>query len=204
MADRMRDAARVLARLHQVTPAEIDLAQEPFVPALEEIERWSRTLGTVDPALVSGWETVADLLRDRSPVPMAPAIVHGDFRLGNLLSVDRRITAIIDWEIWSVGDPRVDLGWFLLNADPDTYRRPTPYVGTTPALTELVSTYAAEQGSDAPAELDWFVALAAFKSTATWGLIVKHNRRRPEPDGEIESMAEVLPRLLARARGLVH
>ena len=204
VADRMRDAARVLARLHQLTPAEIGLAQEPYVPAPEEIERWSRTLGTVDAALVPGWQTVAELLRDRSPVPMAPAIVHGDFRLGNLLSVDRQVTAIIDWEIWSVGDPRVDLGWFLLNADPDTYRRPTPYVGTTPALTELTSTYAAEQGSDAPEGLDWFVALAAFKSTATWALIVKHNRRRPEPDAEIEAMAEVLPRLLARARGLVH
>jgi aminoglycoside phosphotransferase (APT) family kinase protein len=203
MADRMRDAARVLARLHQVGPAEIGLAREPFVPAPEEIERWSRALRTVDPALVPGWETVAELLRDRSPAPIAPAIVHGDFRLGNLLSVDRRVTAIIDWEIWSVGDPRVDLGWFLLNADPDTYRRPTPYVGTTPALADLISAYAAEWGSAAPEGLDWFVALAAFKSTATWALIVKHNRRRPEPAGEIESMAKDLPRLLARARGLV-
>ena len=119
------------------------------------------------------------------------------------MSHDRRITAIIDWEIWSVGDPRVDLGWFLLNADPDTYRRPTPYVGTTPTAADLISTYTAELGSDGPQELDWFVALAAFKSTATWALIVKHNRRRAEPAAEIESMSKDLPRLLARARGLV-
>ena len=37
-----------------------------------------------------------------------------------------RITAVVDWEIWSVGDPRVDLGWFLLNGDPDTYRPADP------------------------------------------------------------------------------
>ncbi len=55
---------------------------------------------------------------------MGPAVVHGDFRLGNLLAVDERITAVIDWEIWSVGDPRIDLGWFLVNADPETYRGP--------------------------------------------------------------------------------
>jgi aminoglycoside phosphotransferase (APT) family kinase protein len=211
VADRMRDAARVLARLHQVTPADIGLAQEPVVPAVEEIERWSRTLRTVDPDLIEGWEDVADLLRDHSPAPMAPAIVHGDFRLGNLLSVNRQVTAIIDWEISSVGDPRVDLGWFLLNADPDTYRRQTPYVGTTPVRADLVSTYAAELRHAVPAELkravpaelDWFVALAAFKSTATWALIVKHNRRRPEPDAELESMSGDLPRLLAQARDLV-
>jgi aminoglycoside phosphotransferase (APT) family kinase protein len=202
VADRMRDAARVLARLHQISPIDIGLEQEPVVPAVDEIERWSKTLRTVDPALVGGWEDVASELRARSPAPMPPVIVHGDFRLGNALSVGRQVTAIIDWEIWSVGDPRIDLGWFLLNADPETYRRPTPYVGMTPVLADLVSTYAAERGH-VPAELGWFVALAAFKSTATWALIVKHNRRRPEPDAELESMSEDLPRLLARARSLM-
>jgi aminoglycoside phosphotransferase (APT) family kinase protein len=204
VGDRLRDAAHVLARLHEVVPAQVGLAAEPVGSAIEEIERWSRTLGTVDPGLARGWEDVAEALRSRAPEPVPPAIVHGDFRLGNLLSVDRQVTAIIDWEIWSIGDPRVDLGWFLLNADPDTYRRPTPYVGSTPSPAELAATYAAERKSGPPAALDWFVALAAFKSTATWALIVKHNRRRPEPDAEIEAMSEDLPRLLARARDLVH
>ena len=54
---------------------------------------------------------------------MVEGIVHGDFRLGNLLAAGARIAAVVDWEIWSVGDPRVDVGWFLLNADPATYRR---------------------------------------------------------------------------------
>jgi aminoglycoside phosphotransferase (APT) family kinase protein len=59
-------------------------------------------------------------------------VVHGDFRLGNLLAVGERITAVIDWEIWSLADPRIDAGWFLTNCDPSTYRRDTP-VGVTPA-----------------------------------------------------------------------
>ena len=204
VAERMRDAARVLARLHRVTPGDVNLAAEPVVPAVEEIERWSRTLRTVDPTLVIGWEAVAASLHDRVPAALAPAIVHGDFRLGNLLSVGARVTAIIDWEIWTVGDPRVDLGWFLLNADPDTYRRPTPYVGSTPSRAELISTYAAELDRGVPASLEWFVALAAFKSTATWALIVKHNRRRRQPDAELESMTADLPRLLSRAHDLIH
>jgi len=129
--------------------------------------------------------------------------VHGDFRLGNLLAVAGRVTAVIDWEIWSVGDPRVDLGWFLLNADPDTYRRATAYVERVPRRAELVSAYAAELERDASEALDWFVALAAFKSAATWALIVKHNRRRPAPDPALERMSADLPRLLARARAAV-
>jgi aminoglycoside phosphotransferase (APT) family kinase protein len=48
---------------------------------LDEVERWCRTL--------------------------PPAVVLGDFRLGNLLAADERIAAVIDWEIWSVGDRRL-------------------------------------------------------------------------------------------------
>jgi hypothetical protein len=49
-------------------------------------------------------------------------------------------------------------------------------------------------------DLAWFMALACFKSAATWSLIVKHNRRRAAPRAELQAMAAVLPRLLDRAR----
>jgi hypothetical protein len=52
-------------------------------------------------------------------------------------------------------------------------------------------------------ELDWFCALACFKSTATWSLIIKHNLRRSGPDPELESMAPVLRQLLLRAGELL-
>jgi aminoglycoside phosphotransferase (APT) family kinase protein len=112
------------------------------------------------------------------------------------------VTAVIDWELWSVGDPRIDVGWFLANADPATYQRPTRYVGAVPALGELLDVYAGALVRD-PTDTAWFQALACFKSTATWSLIVKHNRRRDEPDPDVEAMAAVLPHLLARADELV-
>jgi aminoglycoside phosphotransferase (APT) family kinase protein len=129
-------------------------------------------------------------------------VVHGDFRLGNLLVVGPDVTAVVDWEIWTVGDPRVDLGWFLVNADPATYLRATRYAGRLPAPTELLDRYEQARGCTVPA-VAWFEALACFKSTATWGRIVKHNRRRAEPDAEVEAMALVLPHLLERARALL-
>jgi aminoglycoside phosphotransferase (APT) family kinase protein len=131
--------------------------------------------------------------------------VHGDFRLGNLLASGGRITAVVDWEIWSMGDPRVDVGWFLLNADPRTYERATRHSGSLPEPAELAAVYATAtgRGTGPVTELPWFEALASFKSAATWSLIVKHNRRRSSPDGQLEAMAPVLPRLLARARRLL-
>ncbi|MDT5175432.1 MAG: hypothetical protein QOG37_2683 [Mycobacterium sp.] len=201
VAERFRSAATTLAQLHRIQPRAIGLADEPVGTGVE-IERWCRTLETVDPALAPGWREVGAELAASVPSPLDPAVVHGDFRLGNLLAVEDRITGVIDWEIWSVGDPRVDAGWFLINCDPQTYRRPTPYVGRTPAPAELASVYQAAVGFPVP-DLAWFQALACFKSVATWSLIVKHNRRRTRPDASLESMSEALPHLLSRATQLL-
>jgi aminoglycoside phosphotransferase (APT) family kinase protein len=202
VANRMRNAARALAVLHSVRPARVGLADEPVVTLAEEVERWCQSLETVDDELVRGWPDVATRLRAAAPPPRPPAIVHGDFRLGNLLAVGPTVTAIVDWEIWSVGDPRVDLGWFLVNADPATYRRETRYATELPAPEALLDAYADELGFGVT-DVAWFRALACFKSTATWSLIMKHNRRRSEPDAETEAMTAVLPDLLDRAHAFL-
>jgi aminoglycoside phosphotransferase (APT) family kinase protein len=199
---RYRSAARVLAALHRLSPAELGLDGEPVVDAAAEVHRWCDTLRTVDPALVPGWQGVSDALLARVPAAVGPALVHGDFRLGNLLSAGTRIGAVIDWEIWSIGDPRIDAGWFLINSDPRTYRRVLAFAGVAPPVTELARIYRDELGREVD-ELAWFTALACFKSVATWSLIVKHNRRRRSPRAGLEAMVPTLPRLLARARSMI-
>ncbi|MCK0175009.1 MULTISPECIES: phosphotransferase family protein [Mycobacteriaceae] len=197
VAQRFRHAATTMAVLHEVAPESAGLAGEPVVGPADEIARWERTLSTVDPALAPGWDQVAAALRASLPDAAPPAIVHGDFRLGNLLADGAAVTAVIDWEIWSVGDPRVDVGWFLINSDPLTYRRPTAYVDVVPTRAELLACYGDIR------DVDWFAALACFKSCATWALIVKHNRRRATPDADLDAMAGALPHLLDRARNLL-
>ena len=202
VAERMRNAARTMAGLHALEPDGLGLSDEPLVGPGDEVDRWCRLLETVDEALAPGWEAVAVSLRAGAVPARSAAVVHGDFRLGNTLAVGARIAAVVDWEIWSVGDPRVDVGWFLANAAPGTYRRPTRYVDSLPVPAELVEIYCAALGHDVSA-LSWFQALACFKSTATWSLIVKHNRRRAAPDPAIEEMATALPHLLERTRELL-
>ena len=195
-------AAQVMARLHRLDPDSLGCGDEPVGDAATEIERWSATLATVDPELAPGWRDVADALRTALPAPVAAAVVHGDFRLGNLLAAGAEITAVIDWEIWSIGDPRIDAGWFLINSDPQTYHRGTPYDSHVPGIGRLAACYTEARETDV-ADLRYFMALACFKSTATWSLIVKHNRRRAEPRAELEVMAPVLPTLLTQARSLL-
>ncbi len=198
LGDRYRNACRAMAALHRLKPTALGLGDEPVVDPVAEVHRWSATLRTVDPALAPDWPEVRDALLHCGPSAMTPSVVHGDFRLGNLLAAGSRINAVIDWEIWSIGDPRIDAGWFLINCDPDTYRRVAPD-GMVPPIAELAALYRSEMGCEIT-DLAWFTALACFKSVATWSLIVKHNRRRAEPRAELEAMAAVLPRLLDRAR----
>ena len=193
MSARMRDANRVMRAMHTLDPATIGLGDEPVVAPAGELARWVRLAETVDPALVPGWEDVAGALAGSVPPSRAPAIVHGDYRLGNLLALGPRVTAVIDWEIWTVGDPRVDIGWFLVNADPATYGRTTPYTGALPTVDELATHHGPI------ADREWFEALACFKAAAVWARIVKHNRRRAQPDAGVEAMTATLPHLLRRA-----
>ncbi|MGZ4514136.1 MAG: phosphotransferase family protein [Mycobacterium sp.] len=199
---RYRNACRAMAALHGLSPSELGLDGEPIVDAIAEVWRWSETLQTVDAALVPDWPGARDALLSCAPTAMGPSVVHGDFRLGNLMAAGSRINAVIDWEIWSVGDPRIDAGWFLINCDPDTYRRVPGSTGMVPPVAELAGIYREELGREVT-DLAWFSALACFKSAATWSLIVKHNRRRRTPRTELEAMAATLPGLLDRVRSLL-
>jgi aminoglycoside phosphotransferase (APT) family kinase protein len=202
VVERYRSACRTVAALHRVSPVEVGLGAEPVVDPVAEVHRWCDTLQTVDAALVPDWHGVRDTLLGCAPTALGPSVVHGDFRLGNLMAVGADINAVIDWEIWSIGDPRIDAGWFLINCDPDTYRRVAAATGTAPPIAELARIY--QEGLGAPVDdLAWFVALACFKSAATWSLIVKRNRRRRSPRADVEAMAASLPRLLERARSII-
>ena len=198
---RYRNACRAMAALHRLSPIDLGLGGEPVMEPVVEVRRWCDTLQTVDAALVPGWPSVRDALLACPPTAMGPSVVHGDFRLGNLMAVGAHINAVIDWEIWSIGDPRTDAGWFLINCDPDTYRRVPASAGIAPPTAELTELYRHELGREVT-DLGWFTALACFKSAATWSLIVKHNRRRRTPRAELEAMAATLPRLLQRAQSM--
>ena len=63
-------------------------------------------------------------LRGRVPDPVPPTLVHGDYRIGNCLNEDGRITAILDWELSYVGDPRYDLGYISLAYEAGAFTHP--------------------------------------------------------------------------------
>ncbi|WP_319431793.1 phosphotransferase family protein [Mycobacterium sp. RTGN5] len=111
---------------------------------------------------------LADWLDGNRPPDGEPGIMHGDAHLNNVLL--RRdvpeVAAFVDWEMCTIGDPLLDLGWILVcwpdDPDPINAGRELAALGGLPSRTELIAAYAAAGGR--PTErLDWYVAMACFK-----------------------------------------
>jgi aminoglycoside phosphotransferase (APT) family kinase protein len=106
------------------------------------------------------------------PEPLPPTVVHGDYRLGNMMVSPHdptRITAVLDWEMGAIGDPRADVGYLLA-----TYTEPngrasalgsSPVTGEPgfPTRAQLVERYSERSGRDVQ-PLPWFEALALWKA----------------------------------------
>ena len=144
----------------------------------------------------TGSRDAADALLAAIPEPVPSTVVHGEYRLGNVLARDEDVVAIIDWELWSREDPRVDLSWFLSYLDASEQPsaiRPTPE--GMPTRAELLAVYEDAVGHPV-ADLAWFDAHARFKMAAIAAVINKHNRRREHPDPDQEALVPVIAALL--------
>lgn len=174
VARRARAAARMLAHLHAVDPAAAAPA-EAVTDWRDERERWVPTMATVDETLRRRAPQLLELLRATSPKSVAPALLHGDYRLGNLLCDGDEVRGIIDWEIWSVGDPRVDLGWFLVFTDPHHLPGASAPAEGMPDAAALEEEYSAARGAPLP-DMAWFHALARYKMAAIMGNNLQRHR----------------------------
>jgi len=196
---RARAAARMLAALHGVNLDAVGLGDEPPVTVEDEIERWVATFATVADEVRPGATACAERLRAGLPDPIPSTLIHGDWRLGNLLCNGTEIRAGIDWEIWARSDPRIDLAWFLLNADPDVHPTAVRHHPGMPGAAELLAEYESASGCK-PAAMPWFTALTLFKMGAVTALIVKHKRRVADPTAE--ALVPRIPVMIDRAISL--
>lgn len=115
---------------------------------------------------------VADLLAADVPRTQRHAVVHGDYRLGNLMitgSGEPKVKAILDWEMATLGDPLADVGYLLANyseaGSPDSALDLSPVTRRDgyPTAAELAERYAEASGLDL-SDLGWYRALAYWKS----------------------------------------
>jgi aminoglycoside phosphotransferase (APT) family kinase protein len=190
---RMLRAAETLPALHAVPLDKVPVDAEPLSPA-DELTRWARTMTAVPEHLVPDAARLHQRLACTVPAAVAPTLVHGDYRLGNLICHGTEPAALIDWEIWSVGDPRVELGWFLVFADGSNFPGVGRDVPGLPTADQLVSAYAA--GGRPVDELWWFDALGRYKMAAIMGHNLRRHLEGRHHDPDQERLPDTIRRLI--------
>jgi aminoglycoside phosphotransferase (APT) family kinase protein len=198
---RMLESARVLRRLHEVGVAALALDAPSPRDATGELERWNRTMHAVPVELRPGAEELLRRLAEEVPDDLPPVLLHGDFRLGNVLCRADRAVAVVDWEIWSVGDPRTDLGWFLLFADHRNFPALGREISGLPTEEELLDTYL--DGRTPLPALDWFRALGRMKMAAIMGHNLRRHREGRIHDPDQERLPPTIAAMIRTARDIL-
>jgi aminoglycoside phosphotransferase (APT) family kinase protein len=161
----------VLADLHSVDAASVGLGDfgRPAGFLDRQLKRWKMQLDASRSRDLPGIDELHDELSRAVPGSGAAGIVHGDYRLDNVIvGDDDRVAAVLDWEMATLGDPLADLGLFLVywDATADLPGGALPSAITPgrgfPTGDELIARYAERRRIDA-SRLPWYVALGFFK-----------------------------------------
>jgi aminoglycoside phosphotransferase (APT) family kinase protein len=130
-----------------------------------QLESYAEHEGWPGLAGLPGVDEIGAWLDAHRPKSFKPGILHGDYHFGNVLYDwnGPKMTAMVDWELTTLGDPLVDLGWLLSFWPPDgsTEGPVMPWTGF-PTRDEIVSRYADKTGADV-SNADWYEVLACYK-----------------------------------------
>jgi len=133
-----------------------------------QVDRWLTHLSGFKFRDIPGLDEAARWLRDHQPKSFEPGIMHGDYQFANVMyrtGAPAELAAIIDWEMATIGDPLLDLGWVLVGWPPEgdamKYARYLNYDGM-PSRDDMLEHYAKVSGRDV-SQVDYYVILARFK-----------------------------------------
>ena len=199
-----------LARLHSYDPAAIGLADygrgENYVA--RQIERWSKQYRASETEKIEDMERLMAWLPAHLPPPQPPRIVHGDYRLDNMIVAPdtSKILAVLDWELSTLGDPLADFSYHLMQ-----WHMPPSEAGTgslvgfdlaalgIPSLDNYVAAYVERTGLDPRPYLSVYSAYNFFRIAAILQGIVGRVRDGTATSAVAAAKATLVRPLAAKA-----
>jgi aminoglycoside phosphotransferase (APT) family kinase protein len=164
-----------LARLHQYDYAALGLADygKPGNYFARQIDRWTKQYRASETQTVETMDRLIEWLPRTVPAQERTSIVHGDYRLDNIIfhPSETRVIAVLDWELSTLGDPLADFTYFLMNWQ-------MPYEGRSglagidlealdiPSAEETVAHYCRLTGRGGLPDLNWYFAYNLFRLSA--------------------------------------
>nr|WP_233608457.1 phosphotransferase family protein [Nocardia stercoris] len=179
-----------LAALHRVDPQAVGLGEfgRPDGFLERQVRRWRKQLDASRSRDLPAADELHALLAKHQPPQSPTGIVHGDYRLDNVLVDDAdRITAVIDWEMSTLGDPLTDLGLMVVYQRAGDLGMPGANDATTaPGIlpeAEVLDRYARRSGRDL-SRIGFYIALASFKlAVIAEGIHYRHLQGKTVGDG---------------------
>jgi aminoglycoside phosphotransferase (APT) family kinase protein len=167
----LRECARALAAIHRADPSGADL------DGGDQLAVWRGQLDEMADTTAT-FEWAFRWLDKNRPAPVAPVLVHGDFRMGNLIinqeALAPSLAAVLDWELVHSGDGAEDLAWFCIRA----WRFGAPKdrgAGGLGSIEDLLVAYEQAGGAAVDrAAFRWWLILATLR----WGVICRFQAQR--------------------------
>ncbi|MGV0625582.1 phosphotransferase family protein [Mycolicibacter minnesotensis] len=159
--------AQALAAIHRADPGGVALSAE------DQLDSCRRQLDEL-PDTTAPFEWAFRRLAADRPAPVPAQLVHGDFRMGNLMVSGGELAAVLDWELVHLGDGCEDLAWFCLRA----WRFGAPVeraAGGLGSIESFLAGYEQATGGHVDSDrFDWWLLL----STLRWGIICRYQAHR--------------------------
>ena len=163
----LEQCAQALAAIHRVDPTNVELRRD------DQMALWRAQLDEMGDTTATFEWTLRWLAANRPP-PSPPVLVHGDFRMGNLIIDDGQLAAVLDWELVHVGEIYEDLAWFCIRA----WRFGAPQsrgAGGLGSIEQFLSAYERASGTTVDrVGMRWWL----IRATLSWGIICRYQAER--------------------------
>jgi len=197
-----------LAALHAFDPAEIGLGDygRPGNYFERQVGRWTKQYRASEIEPNAAMDRLIEFLPDSLPPQGPTRIVHGDFRLDNLIMApdEAKVRAVLDWELSTLGDPMADLSYLLIAwVIPASQRNGLAGIDIEalglPSVAQTVERYARQTGGEVPKNLDWLFAYNLFRLAAICQGIAGRVRDGTAASDHAKAMAAQVPLLASGA-----
>ena len=170
-----------------------------------QVDRWTSFFERIKGRELDGLEVATKWLRTHRPLDYIPGLMHGDYQFANVMYRDgapARLAAIVDWEMGTVGDPKLDLAWMVQSWPEDTSApeaAEASYVDLQgmPSRSQLVGHYAQVSGRQVD-DLDYYLVLAQWKLA----IVLEQGFQRAGDDEKLLAFGPIVPELMRSAADL--
>jgi aminoglycoside phosphotransferase (APT) family kinase protein len=170
-----------------------------------QVDRWTGFLERIKGRDLPGLDETSAWLRTHRPIDYVPGLMHGDYQFANVMyenGAPARLAAIVDWEMGTVGDPKLDLGWVVQSWPVDTTApeaAESSYVDLfgMPSRDELLEHYSEVSGRQVD-DIDYYVILAKWKLA----IVLEQGFQRAGDDEKLLAFGPIVLDLMAGAAAL--